>query len=541
MWPAMGMKDNKWDWPAGLLVLSYLAIIVLTFRDYGVTWDEEVQSNYGEQVIRWYSTHFADRSALTYRDLKYYGGFFDAVAQSATRVSPFGVLETRHLANALFGVAGVIGTYKLGKYLAGPPSGFLAALFLILTPVYYGHSFNNPKDIPFAALTVFAMVYLVRSVRHFPRVPVGLTARLGLALGFTLAIRVGGAVLVGYMGIAACLWLVSRYGSGRRRNAYQTRIPTPVARLALWFLGTCAIAYAVMLVWWPYAQVDPIRNPLRALRVEAQFPHIIPMLFEGKTIAYPDIPWYYVGKWFLITIPEFFLIALVVAASLAGAAIYRAARKRGGGKQFIEYALLLISIVLPVVFAAATHANVYDGLRHFLFILPPLAVLAAAAIVKLVGQPRTRVISVAVSAAVLLSMVLTIVDMARLHPYETIFFNRLFGRGVAEAARAFETDYWGNSYKEGVEWIVENYQAPAGMGRVKVASCSSPLSTEYYLPVDRFEYVGSYDFEVSDRPDLFLATTRWDCDKNLDGRIVHIVTRMGAPILYVKEIDRPES
>ncbi len=535
------MKNNKWDWLACLLVLLYLAIIVFTFRDYGVTWDEEVQSNYGEQVIRWYGTHFADRSALTYRDLRYYGGFFDVVAQSATRVSPLGVFETRHLVNALFGVLGVIGTYKLGKYLAGPPTGFLAARFLLLTPVYYGHSFNNPKDIPFAALTLFAMVYLVRSVRHLPRVPIGLTAKLGLALGLTLAIRVGGAVLVGYMVIAGCLWLLSRYASRTRHNSAKAVSTRPVTHLSLWFLEACAIAYGVMLISWPYAQVDPLRNPIRALRVEAQFPHVIPMLFEGKTVAFPHIPWYYVGKWFLITIPEFFLLALVVAALLAGAATYRAVRRRGRANQFIEYALLLISVVLPVAFAAATHANVYDGLRHFLFILPPLAVLAAAGIVKLIQQPRLRVIAVAVSAAILLSMVLTIVDMARLHPYEAIFFNRLFGRGVAEAARTFETDYWGNSYKEGAEWIVENYPAPAGEGRVKVASCSSPLSTEYYLPVDRFEYVGSYDFEVSDRPDLFLATTRWGCDKNLDGRIVHVVTRMGVPILYVKEIDRPES
>ena len=67
------------------------------------------------------------------------------------KVSPFGNYETRHLLNGLVGVVGIVGTWKLGRVLGGPRAGFLAALFLALTPNYYGQMFNNPKDIPFAA------------------------------------------------------------------------------------------------------------------------------------------------------------------------------------------------------------------------------------------------------------------------------------------------------------------------------------------------------------------------------------------------------
>src|SRR5207247_4717669 len=111
-------------------------------------------------VLKWYRSFFHDDSALTYRNLFFYGGFFDAFANVATRISPLGEYETRHVVNALFGLAGILGAYKLGAHLAGSLGGFFSALFLTLMPVFYGHLFNNPKDIPFDHLCVFSMYYL---------------------------------------------------------------------------------------------------------------------------------------------------------------------------------------------------------------------------------------------------------------------------------------------------------------------------------------------------------------------------------------------
>ena len=94
-------------------------------------------------------------------DFYNYGAVFDSIAAALNTVSPFGTYETRHLLNALVGVVGLIGTWKLGRVLGGPRAGFLAALFLALTPNYYGQMFNNPKDIPFAAGMIWALYYLV--------------------------------------------------------------------------------------------------------------------------------------------------------------------------------------------------------------------------------------------------------------------------------------------------------------------------------------------------------------------------------------------
>jgi hypothetical protein len=58
---------------------------------------------------------------------------------------------------------------------------------------------------------------------------------------------------------------------------------------------------------------------------------------------------------------------------------------------------------------------------------------------------------------ILSSVFITIFDMVELHPYQSVYFNRVVAGGLKTEASRFETDYWGNSYKEGVEWVIENY------------------------------------------------------------------------------------
>jgi hypothetical protein len=171
-------------------------------------------------------------------------------------------------------------------------------------------------------------------------------------------------------------------------------------------------------------------------------------------------------------------------------------------------------------------------------LLPPLAALAGTVVTEFVRRCRVATVRVAVMVLLLLSVGATAVDMVKLHPHQYVYFNRLFGGGVAEAAKSFDTDYWGNSYKEGVEWVVKNYRGGGDTGKIKVASCLHSLSTSYFLPQDRFEYVGSVHSgrRISAEPDLFLATPRWNCDKTFSGRVIHTVARQGAPLLYVIEV-----
>src|SRR5580704_808537 len=86
-----------WDRLSLALILLASALVLLTFRDYGVTWDEDAHSWYGSLVLDYYLSLFADQRALHWQDLFNYGAAFDMTAAALSRISPFGLYETRHL------------------------------------------------------------------------------------------------------------------------------------------------------------------------------------------------------------------------------------------------------------------------------------------------------------------------------------------------------------------------------------------------------------------------------------------------------------
>src|SRR6185369_3060153 len=97
---------NRWT-VVGAVALTGIAVVMLsTVGGYGITWDEQFQSNYGEQVIAWYRSGFHNDAALWYRDLYLYGGLFDVIAQLVTRLSPLDLYVDRHIVNVAFALTG---------------------------------------------------------------------------------------------------------------------------------------------------------------------------------------------------------------------------------------------------------------------------------------------------------------------------------------------------------------------------------------------------------------------------------------------------
>lgn len=535
----------KWTW---VVVGLYVAAALLVFADYGVTWDEDVQVVYGEYVLRWYRSGFADRSALEYLNLYYYGGFFDLLAQALYRVSPFGLFATRHLLGGLFAAAGVLAAGKLARELDGPLAGFLAALFLALTPVFFGHAFVNPKDVPFAVLHAWALLALVVAVRHYPRVPWRVVVGLGVAMGLAMGVRIGGVLLVFYTALSAGAWLLLEM-----RRAGWAAARAAVLPLAARLLAACAIAYAVMLVFWPWAQTDPIRHPLEALRESTKFGWAGTVLFEGRVYPATSLPPYYIVKLLWLTLPEFLWLGAALALVRLGIAAHRNRKlavfpARGETAQTsdslhgvspeaaaVRWLVVAACMVFPIAYAALKGAVLYDSQRHFLFVIPPLCAVAAGAYAR-AARRAGRGVALAVAVPAALSLALAAWDTAALHPHQYLYFNRAFAGGLASAARGYEMDYWGNSYREGAEWVAANWPAPRGAPRPRVASCSNPGSTINFVPRERFEYVGSIEFGVTAPPDVLLATTRFNCHQRMGGRVVHTVSRQGAPLLYVIDV-----
>jgi len=515
-----------------LLLLALLAVVVSTFGDYGITWDEPSNRNYARSVVRWYETSGRDQAAVT-AAMRNYGGLFELVATLAERTLPFGTYENRHLATALVGVLGIVFTYMLGKTLGGRATGLVAASLLTLTPVYYGHMFANPKDVPLAALYALALVAIVRWYQTWPSAGWRHALAVGASIGLAAAVRVGALVLFFVLAFAVALRLASAWYN-RNRRPWDSKTLRSLAPLGV----APPIAWAVMCLFWPFAMASPLRHPLEALRVFSRYAWEGHILFGGRLYDAHNLPWDYLPRWFLVTMSDATLMVLGVVATMAvlGRLWPLSGWFRG------ESAVLLAAVVGPPAALVANHATLYDGLRHVLFIIPPLmTVLAHMLVSGLRASPHRRARLVAVFVLAVAAAV-TIADMVRLHPYQYVYFNRIVAGGLQGAAGKYETDYWGASLKEAAEWTVAHVPATAGRP-VRVGNSCSPDLTGYFIARDArakdpFVNVGADDVQRG-AVDINLAITRGGRHEKLPGEVLHRVERDGVALSYVIAVDHP--
>jgi Dolichyl-phosphate-mannose-protein mannosyltransferase len=524
--PAALWRRTGWDSLALALFAVLLALILFTFEDYGVTWDEDAQNWYGIAVLNYYLSGFRDLSAFHFYDLFYYGAGFDFAAAALNKISPFGTFETRHLLDALTGLAGIVGTWKLGRALGGKRAGFVAALFLALTPNYYGQMYNNPKDVPFAAAMVWALYYLVRIVPELPRPDWQLVGKLGLAAGLALAVRVGGLLVFGYAGLALLLFVLWRLFEARG-----LRGAAADSWVSFWrvLAPALAVAYPVMLLFWPYAQQSPFINPIKSL---VYFSHeIFPFktLFAGQYVPASDLPWTYLPTYIALALPELILLLLLASPVFAFAALRRrgAALDRG---RVIGLFMLGFAIVFPVAYAISIKAVLFDGMRHFIFVLPPIAAAAAlAAEHGLEWLARARYRTWAYGALAFYGLVHVSI-MATLHPDEYVYYNAFIG-GPRGAQGLFKLDYWANSYAEDVgaleDYLRAEYGADFADHDFTVFVCGPPISAAYYFPPN---FIFTPDRANAE---FVIAFTKDECNKMVRGKEIYRVEKMGTLLSVV--------
>jgi hypothetical protein len=515
----------------GLMALL-LTLVIATFRDYGLSWDEEIQSQYGQAVFDYYASGFVDHRYKELFNLYIYGGMFDGLAAYFDSFTPMGIYPTRHLLNALFGLLGLWGTWRLGRLVGGPRAGFMALLLLAATPMYYGHIYNNPKDIPFAAGIVWTIYYMAKSLRLFPQVRLSLVLRLGIVYGLTLGVRVGGIMLFGYWGVALLAQAAGLYF----HPSSALRVLPPRRRFAVLFNGLVRLStpaalasYVVMLICWPWAQEAPLANPLAALKQFSNFPQDVEVLLHGTIYRSTGLPWSYVPDYLLAQAP-LILLTLVAGAVLLARPLSRRLTLKGARATLL---LILMMAILPVLYAVIGRPALYDAIRHFIFILPLLAILGANTMSLMLDLVRLRAVRGLLWALFGLGLLGPVLVMVRLHPYEYIYVNPLVG-GLPGAYGQYELDYWGTSFKEAAEKLLAQVGAEGGVPAGKiyhVAICGPWSALMNYLPPD-FEPV------VANEPaDFFLATTRWMCQTmRHDGQVAFTVERMGVPLSVMRDL-----
>ena len=406
-----------------------------------------------------------------------------------------------------------------------------------------------------------------------------------LVAAFFLGIATSIRVLAPLVGVLVTIYfLVGRTGSppdSAERNATSYSQSIPLHKKLLWISAYALLTILVMLASWPYLWESPLNNFFNVFLFKSENPTGLQVLFNGETYRAFELPRRYLPTFLALTLtePVWPLFILGIASSLWNTLkSFRArtakspdfASKVGrlwtpatnshqpsANSQLpitnyqlliTDYWLLITAFVIPFLYVITLQPPMYDGFRHFLFIVPPIFITAGLAfqaiintIQRLANQKEIensrhspiRQIRVKALYTLLILAILTpnLLAIGNLHPFEYTYYNSFVG-GTGGAFRAYETDYWLTCYKQAVEQF-----NPAHPNATLYVHREAYIAATYAAPgLTVREERGNISLI---RPgDFILVNSRTDEDRKTfhDAPVVLTIGRDGATFCEIKQI-----
>jgi tetratricopeptide (TPR) repeat protein len=461
-------QQSYWRFIYQFLIIGLFVLMPYLSQDFAISGDEYIhhrQAIYVDNYFKEGKTEALDQPKTL---LHFYGQYFDYFALKLIQLTGTeNIYETRHFLNALFGFFALFFTAATARLIGGYFMGSIAILLLALSPNFMGHSMNNPMDIPFAMAFIWAIFYLIKTVKIYPKFSIYNQIHITLALGLAIGMRVGGVLLIPYIVMVYGLLFLGKKPLQNIFNFshWKANIQLPIAAAIISIVG-----FYLGLIYWPYGLQAPTENPFKALDAFTNISTGISQLFEGENLMSVDLPKHYLAKFIFITTP------LVVLAGIP-LAIF-AMMKEFKAQKFI-YFFIAFSTFFPLLYIAYKGSNVYGAWRHVLFIYPSLIVFIAIGWHYMID--KFSVANVKYLAAILffIGIMLPLKFMVSAHPMWYVYFNETVG-GLRGAYTRYESDYYSNAILPMSNWLKEqDFYKNRKDSLVIAANYGS--STEYYF------------------------------------------------------------
>ena len=428
----------------GLLFCSGVIIVILSLSA-SISGDEDIHLLYGDRIINFFTSFGSDMSYKEdVRGPDYaYNFTFDAFIELGLRATGYeDPHQFRHIINALTGWLVALISAFIAKRYFGLTSAVLTFIFLLISPKFLGHSFNNPKDIPFAFGYILGLYSIFRFCDALPKPTWRNAIEVGLAIGLCLNFRIGGLLLIPYFGLfVLCRFLIRRGG-----NAFAKEHWADYGQIFIKGVVACVLAYILMVIFWPFALEAPLSNPLKVLSIMSDIPIGIRTLFEGVNVITTELPSNYIYKWMYLTIPLVVLLGVII---LPFSYYMHKTKKR----TFIILCLVF-AIVFPIAYAIARDSTVHGAWRHFNFTYPPLVILSAAGFRYLIKSlvAKNANLQYASYGVIGLLCIHPVWHIAKNHPVQYVYFNEISG-GIDSNYGNYEMDYYMHSYWPAIKWM----------------------------------------------------------------------------------------
>ena len=549
----MNSSSNRFiQKPIFILLAINILLGLLVFRDYGYSWDEPLFYDYGDALgyayspREWFSGSFdLERSfGSSGDDHKTRGPAYLLLAREpVSLLEAFGLDKASawHLVNFLFFQLGIYFLYRLAARWMKPSASLAASALFSWQPLLWGHAFINPKDPPFLVFFLASVCLGFEMVDHLADKMVNDKPKFSsiffpaVVLGITTSIRVLGPLA----GLLVLLYAGWRFGK---------HLVSYIPQMTLY--GFMAIL--AMFVTWPFLWEDPLTNFIGVFRLMSDNPTNLSVLFAGEVFRAGELPRRYMPFMFATTLTEPVLPLFIFGVIIGYFRLFKQNKNLSDGPQdedpanswrslrssldrasirnnVVSLTLVLLWFVILLAYVLLRRPAMYDGLRHFLFILPPIFVFTGFAFEFVIDHVAPYWLY---AGLILLLLLPGVAGMIQLHPYEYTYYNSLLG-GTGGAFRQYETDYWLTCYKEAVENLNQTIDTPINLYVHREAYIA-----DYYAD-DRItvhELRGALDQVLPG--DYVLVNTRTNEDRRVfkDAPYVIQVGRANALFCQIKQI-----
>lgn len=501
-------------------IIAYVLFSLLTFRDYGITWDETDSYKDGEVYFNHYflpshKDNLTDLSNVNEAACHnyIYTAFLRAIYHPIIYKRHLFNYEELHLLNMLFGIFVFIAIYEvLFSIYKKTLYGLLGCFFLLLTPRFLGDLPANPSDMPFAVLYFLSLTAIYLIPEKIKNVSIQIFI-IGSLIGFTSCTRILGLTLI------PILVMFRFFEYFRKRNKeikFFSWILNSIIQLGSVFI----ISQLWMMLLWPYLGRYYFSGYQTIFEATSKFSWDGWILFMGKWVHSLELPLSYLPVWICITTPIFIMVFFLFSFFIRNE------------KVFLFWSLLITAFGFNFFIYFALKPVIYNGLRHFLFLLPIISVSSSIGFIEFFRGTFPPVVKKTGIVFVVLNILWVLVDVIRLYPYPYVYFNELIG-GLPGAYGKYETDYWGASLKESTEWLVTHeIKDPNKTYRIKTSA--GIYQSDYYFLKNMKGNLhmknADYAVEVAGISDDFILTPE------TENKIIHTTQREGVPLSYVLKL-----
>lgn len=515
-----------------LLALLFLIINLITNSHYGITWDFPHHFNAGLRHL-----------GLPPDDPQFgtqpYGPISDTLPvlfwlflSNKWHLLPPD--QAYNIISIIYASIGILLIYNITRKISGFLPAILASIILGLSPRFLGESHNNTKDIP-SAVAISLVIYLFLIWLNSSKKKWLFTLLSAFAFGFAFNIKIN-AILVFPIIV---FWLLCSYRDQISLSFYNL-LKSKIGPFSLWQLSAYFILsiFFSLLIWFPFWE-KPIDQLIYIYKHFSQSTTGFWILYFGKIYyANINVPWHYALGYLSAVTPLVIILFFIIGFLKASYDTITLKNRMSG--------LILFWFLVPVLKYLDPKIGVLDGIRHFLEVLFPLAILSGIgatfcyqtfkriSLKYFSDQKAQKSIKLFLFPLFIFSLSLYLLrQIIPLHPYETAYHSEWIG-GIKGAEGNFDIEYWGNALKEGSKWL--NNNAPT---KAEVASPFAQQVTRFYLRKDL--NVSQYPNQKTNYLMFFNRSSFFDMySENTNLRFfiankkpLFTITRQNTPILWI--------